>query len=554
MRLSGKKQFFWFLATAMILNFLPLTVLASGNDMQNGEVASGTYGDVEWFYESSTETLTISGSGDMEDAELLYDDYNDDAVYEGIPWSGFKIRTVWIADGVTGIGIGAFWNCSDLTGVHISDTVTYIGRDAFCGCMALKEITIPKSVVSFEGRDIGGDGLERIVAERGNPMYSSIDGVLFNADQDTLLIYPSGRSGSYTVPDGTEFIQARAFYSSLVTDVVIPSCVRSIGSGAFSGCSGLQSAAIQDGVIEFGDNCFRQCTQLKQIVLPDSITAIPDKAFYGCKSLSSVSLGSKISSIGVCAFINCDSLMEITVPGSVEAIGNNALGYIIYDNYDFYDYDTVSGFVIRGYSGTAAETYAKKNNIIFQSLEHGRVPKISSLINGAGGVRIKWTGIEGITGYRVYRKTGSESWTRIGSTESSSFTDKTAENGIAYRYTVRGISADGKYFTTDYDRNGKTIVRLRTPSISSLRNVRSGKLMVKWDKNSKATGYQIQYSTNSGFIKAKTFTVSKNSTVSAVLSGLKKQKKYYVRIRSFKNVSGAKYYSGWSASKNISVN
>ena len=78
--------------------------------------------------------------------------------------------------------------------------------------------------------------------------------------------------------------------------------------------------------------------------------------------------------------------------------------------------------------------------------------------------------------------------------------------------------------------------------------------MVKWDKNSKATGYQIQYSTNSGFIKAKTFTVSKNSTVSAVLSGLKKQKKYYVRIRSFKNVSGAKYYSGWSASKNISVN
>lgn len=556
MSLFKKKQFFWILLAVVVFYMFPVTAGAVETDVRDDggdRVVSGTYGDVDWVYEESTGALTISGEGEMADAEPLYDDYSDDVIYEGIPWSGFSVRTVEIMDGVTGIGIGAFWNCSDLTRVQIADTVEFISRDAFSGCMALKEITIPKSVVSIEGRENGSNGLERIEVEAGNTMYSSIDGVLFNADQDTLKIFPSGRGGSYTIPDGVSVIGARAFYNSAVTGVAVPSGVRCIGNSAFSGCGSLQSVEIQEGVTELEAGCFRQCTGLKQIVLPDSVSVIPDRAFYGCRSLSSVSLGSRTSSIGTCAFINCDSLMEIHIPGSVVTIGDNALGYILYDHYDFHDYDTVADFVIEGYAGTEAQTYAKKNDMMFRVLEDGPAPKIVSLVNGAAGVKLRWGESEGISRYRVYRRTGSGSWSRLGSTDTASFTDKTAENGAVYCYTVRGVSEDDRYFVTDYDRAGRKIARLKTPSISSLKNVRSGKLMVKWKENTGASGYQIQYSSNSGFIKARSLTVSESSRVSAVISGLTKQKKYYVRVRAFKTVSKTKYYSGWSSAKSVMV-
>ncbi len=75
----------------------------------------------------------------------------------------------------------------------------------------------------------------------------------------------------------------------------------------------------------------------------------------------------------------------------------------------------------------------------------------------------------------------------------------------------------------------------------------------KWTKQStQTTGYQIQCATNSSFTSGvKTVTVSKNSTVSKKVTGLKAKKYYYVRIRTYKTVSSKKYYSSWSSYKKI---
>ncbi|MBR3738652.1 MAG: calcineurin-like phosphoesterase, partial [Eubacterium sp.] len=75
---------------------------------------------------------------------------------------------------------------------------------------------------------------------------------------------------------------------------------------------------------------------------------------------------------------------------------------------------------------------------------------------------------------------------------------------------------------------------------------------VKWKKyTTQTTGSQIQYSTSSKFASAKTGTVSKNTTTSKKITKLKAKKTYYVRIRTYKTVSGKKYYSSWSSSKKI---
>ena len=80
------------------------------------------------------------------------------------------------------------------------------------------------------------------------------------------------------------------------------------------------------------------------------------------------------------------------------------------------------------------------------------------------------------------------------------------------------------------------------------------KITVKWKKVKKnITGYQIQYSMDSDFAKAKTVTVKGAKKTSKTISKLKSKKKYYVRIRTYKTVNGTKYYSEWSKAKKVKV-
>ena len=78
-------------------------------------------------------------------------------------------------------------------------------------------------------------------------------------------------------------------------------------------------------------------------------------------------------------------------------------------------------------------------------------------------------------------------------------------------------------------------------------------MTVKWAKNAKATGYQIQYSLKSSFSGAKSVSVAKNSIVSRTIGNLTKGKTYYVRVRALKKVSGKVYYSAWSASRKVKI-
>ncbi|MCM1569574.1 MAG: fibronectin type III domain-containing protein [Roseburia sp.] len=88
-----------------------------------------------------------------------------------------------------------------------------------------------------------------------------------------------------------------------------------------------------------------------------------------------------------------------------------------------------------------------------------------------------------------------------------------------------------------------------TPKLSSV-TAGSRKLTVKWKKGSRATGYELQYSTSKDFSKgAQNVIIKSGNTVKKTISGLKAKKTYYVRVRSYKTVSGKKYYSGWSSVK-----
>lgn len=191
-------------------------------------------------------------------------------------------------------------------------------------------------------------------------------------------------------------------------------------------------------------------------------------------------------------------------------------------------------------------SYDKKG----KSITYLSRPSVST-VNASSGVTVKWNKITGASGYYIYRKTGSNTYTRIakitsGSTVSYTDTAVKSKNGTAYLYTVRAYS--GSYMSSYM--SGRKIVRLTTPSISGLTNSASKKMTVTWNKNSSASGYQIRYVTGS---TGKTVTVSGASTVKKVISGLTKGKTYKVAVRSYKKVSNVTYYSSWSSAKSVKI-
>ena len=211
------------------------------------------------------------------------------------------LTSITIPDSVTSIRSLAFSGCSGLTSITIPNSVTSIGTQAFRDCSGLTSITIPNSVTSIgSGAFEYCRGLTIITVEQGNAVFHSAGNCLIRTASKVLLL---GCQNSVIPNDGS---------------------VTSIGSSAFSGCSGLTSVTIPDSVISIGSSAFEGCSGLTGITIPDSVTSIGYRAFYNCSSLTSITIPDSVTSIGEYAFYICSGLTSITIPDSVTSIGDEA--------------------------------------------------------------------------------------------------------------------------------------------------------------------------------------------------------------------------------------
>ena len=215
-----------------------------------------------------------------------------------------SLTSVTIGNGVTGIGSGAFSSCWSLTNVIIPSSVTNIGHNAFMYCLSLRAITV----------------------DTNNSFYSSVNGVLFDGVQATLIQYPPGRAGgSYTIPSGVSSIGDRAFEDCTnLTNVTIPGSVTNIGGFAFFDCTCL-SVMISNGVPRIGNYAFYYCTNLATVTIPNSVTNIGEGSFEHT-GLNTITIPNSVTSIGDFAFCGCDRVTTVTIPNSVTNIGVDTFG------------------------------------------------------------------------------------------------------------------------------------------------------------------------------------------------------------------------------------
>ena len=500
-----------------------------------------------------------------------------------------SLQSITIPESVEKLGANAFSNCTSLRQVTMPNGLKVIEDNAFYYCISLKSITIPESV-----RRIGSFAFE---GYEGDPREIHISNL--NA---WLNIY---------APESRLFGELY-LNDELLTSVVIPEWITSIRADAFSGCRRLKSITIPDSVTSIEDYAFFICRSLKSITLPKRLISIGECSFEGCSNLSGITIPETVRSIEGYAFSGCRKLIAITIPTNVTHVGGCLLGEhsntsiryrgtkeqwkTITENanipcksiaYNYFSVDAdfkLSGtlFDFNGKEIRPTVTVAYNGQELVEGTDYELVYKNNKNagtgsvdINGIG--RYSGTATETFTINKLPNTISAKNFTKTYSAITQSFDlGAKIKNGTpTYKSSTKSVTVSkaGKVTVkakfigkatititspekTNYSKQTKKITITVNPTKTALSSVTSpsaGKITVKWKKNAVGNGYLFQYSTTSTFKNAKTVWITNNATVSRTISGLAKGKKYYVHIRTYKKVGNAKYYSGWSAAKAVTV-
>ena len=286
-------------------------------------------------------------------------------------------------DGYPVVGISSLGYGKDFTSITVPDSVRFLAVGWCADVETVETITLGKSVGNIEyGMFRENTALREISVSADNPNYTSVDGVVYSKDMSTLVAYPLGKTGTYTVPaettnidiltdriydqisiafaedsrsyvtvdgvtytadmkkvmfcdpkksgaytmpDSVEQINDRAFADCNKLETVrVSQNVTDIVYGAFADCTALRSITLPDTVQSIGKQAFANCTSLQAFTFPAAVSQVVDRAFSGSTALQTVTLNDGLQYIGYSVFSDCAQLQSISIPDSVTTIDPRA--------------------------------------------------------------------------------------------------------------------------------------------------------------------------------------------------------------------------------------
>ncbi len=330
------------LTLVMLLALLPATALAA-DPTTSGSCGENLTWTLTQHEDGATYTLTISGTGEMEDYTVGGAPWH---VALGVAANRKQITKIVLPNGLTHIGNNAFLQAA-VTEVTIPNTVVSIGTNAFWKCNTI-ETTLPASV-----RELGATafyGTFVVNVDANSPYLCSEGGgkVLYSKNKTTLYQVSQDCAGDFTIPSTVTTINDFAMNgcAKVTGELVIPDSVQTIGRSAFEG-TGFTSLNLGNSVKEIGVSAFYKCAAMTgDLVIPASVTTIGENAFastgfngkldfqaqieefpaaiFKGLKFTSVSFSDSVKTIGDRAFENCKQLATVTFGQGLETIGSFA--------------------------------------------------------------------------------------------------------------------------------------------------------------------------------------------------------------------------------------
>ena len=554
-------------------------------------IADGRDSDTNWPTDTtwtldSEGTLTINGTGTIGAT-------GDSGWYGQKCWtrlSGvsnadglYSVHRIVFTEGMKGTSNFLFHYYKGLKEVQFPESFEFIS--GFTGS-ALETFNIPENITYVGAGTFSG-----------TPWWESQSPGLVYKD-GVLLGWKDFCPDNVVVKNGTRLIAGQAFENCTnIESIVIPDTVKKgQGGGILNGCTSLKTAvlpaevslsfsdceAIEEvtytgtGALTFAFN-YARANSLKKVVFKDGVTGIGDQTFMGCPALEYVEIPSTVTSIGQWTFERCESLTIYTPKNSYayNYAKENGIKVIAIEDKQAADRvaqilselpDTISLSDV----ATVKEALSEYNlltedqkALISETFEE----KLKKAVLDADQFEHFWESDYTIDVDATCTAEGSQSIhcsvcgikdestiTIIPKKEHKWNTEYTVDKKATYA-AVGSKSIHCSVCDAKKPNSAVSIAKLKvpTPTVSKPAALKKG-LTVKWKKVSVATGYEIQYALNSKFTKSKkTVKITKAATVSKKITKLKAKKKYYIRIRAYKVVSGKTYYSAWCKTKTVTT-
>ena len=470
------------------------------------------------------------------------------------------LETIEIPGSVKTLESSAFYACTALKEVYLNEGLQTIGEEVFCGCPQLPGVVVPASVRTIEPHALG---------------------YTYNGTFNKVSGFSVGTCGTGTAAE--TYAGANGFPTINVYDFSSGGCTVKFNptTGALKISATGGDTYIHAGVMHYYKSL------LKSVELSGSITELLAQTFKGCPLLTSVKLNSGLKRIGNACFADCPQLKSIAIPDSVDNIGVVALGFVYNAAHD--EYTLVPGFTVssscsneevRDYvedllsddfaikwskthrGGTSTVVKPTANALGYTAhkcacgetykdtfkAQTGKVSGFKCAARTQAAEKFTWTAMKGVTGYQIQiSNAAGTAWGSAYATTANSYLFKGLSAGSKYKFRIRTFikAPDGK----NYFGPWVTLTSPTLPAATTLKVAAGNKAFTaQWTKKA-VNGYQLQYSIKSSFSGAKTVNVKNAGTVKYVVKSLKAKTTYYVRIRTYKIINKANYFSTWTTAK-----
>ena len=437
-----------------------------------------------------------------------------------------NLRTVILKDGVEEISLGSFCACRNLSSIIIPDSIKKIGKEAFKNCNSIENITLSKNLESIDYMSFKWcTNLKKLIIP------DSVKSIGEFAFEGCKKLKTLSLSKNLTTIGKGAFSGCES-----LTSLEIPKNVKSIGAGITSpyysadGCKSMTSLKVSSNnkvyndangsnvIIETKSNTLiAGCTtsvipdnikmiadyayvNIKKVEIPSGVTSIGGWAFHGCKNIKSVFIPDSVKKVDCRAFSGCTNLTDIRLPNGLKVL-NESL---------FWKCNSLVEIDIPKSIKTIDLAFYE-----CKKLKEVTIPKnVKKIDNHAfdncNNLKVIW----------VDKGSYAEKWAK--------------DNG----YTVKYINDKAK--------------PLSLPIIKSAKNLKSKRLIVKWNKIKGVKGYEVQYALNKKFTKSTKTKIVKKTTLT--VKKLIRGKTYFVRVRSYEiDSKGKKNYSKWSVVKKVKI-